>query len=96
MLSKHLFPEDKRKEYREDVVKKQKDNRIMKKPNLLTIAAIIVVLGILLGAAALRQNEKYAFKLTAQEMHTLITSENHKISVQDADKVNKFGFFMIR
>ena len=61
----------------------------MKKPNLLTIAAIIVVLGILLGAAALRQNEKYSFRLTAQEMHTLITSENHKISVQEADKVVK-------
>ena len=54
----------------------------MKRPNLFAIAGIIVVLGVLLGAAALKQNEKYAFKLTAQEMHENITTESHLLTTQ--------------
>ncbi|MFC2124251.1 rhodanese-like domain-containing protein [Bacteroidota bacterium] len=63
----------------------------MKRPNLFAIAMIIVVLGVLLGAAALRKNEKYAFKLTAQEMHTKITSESHIISTQEIIKEIESG-----
>jgi len=55
----------------------------MKRPNLLAIAAIIVILGVLLGAAALRQNEKFAFKLSAQEMHAKVVSESHRISAEE-------------
>ena len=58
----------------------------MKRPNLFAIAGIIVVLGVLLGAAALKQNEKYAFKLTAQEMHEKIITEKHLLSTQDLYK----------
>ena len=67
----------------------------MRRPNLLAIAGIIVVLGVLLGAAALRQNEKYAFKLTALEMHKKITTERHLLSAQDLKNELESGKYVL-